>query len=350
MTQGKEIRTATVTAVSKTEVLSLHKHDYDYFVRDLQETERLENFQILSLCRLFKAWPKGKIDSICNTCLRKTFEPGAYIFRQGDNPENLYVVVEGTVSIFKELVIVCKNRWPVAMRKWKQRVCRVTEPIMLKALQRGDFFGEAAILKNQVRSTSAIAATRCVLISLSKLEFQHSVHQISTQVASIEEEEQEIQKAIQRYIGDEEARGKIEANNGGPSSAAFVGALHLNKTAIDHRLNVATHTVGKAMTNSRPGTASVLLTNTSRPFSRQSRSASASAGPHRARTAPQRDKSGNLLQLPLDNKWRTDVTSDVTPLVTVFSSKPGSRQKDQQPLKDTNTMGFRDKLEHARKK
>lgn len=36
----QDMRTATVTAATKVEVLSLHKHDYDYFVRDLQEMER----------------------------------------------------------------------------------------------------------------------------------------------------------------------------------------------------------------------------------------------------------------------------------------------------------------------
>ncbi len=138
LTQGKDLRTATVTAITKLEVLSLHKNDYDYFVRDIQETERRENFQILSNCNLFKSWPKGKIDKICNTCTRKTFEAGAYIFRQGDPPDDLCVIVEGSVDIIKELVIVCKNRWPVATNQWKERVKKITKPIMLKTLQRLD--------------------------------------------------------------------------------------------------------------------------------------------------------------------------------------------------------------------
>lgn len=82
LTQGKDLRTATVTAVTKVEVLSLHKMDYDYFVRDLQEVEKRENFNLLSQCKLFKSWAKGKIEKACNTCIRKTFEAGSYIFRQ----------------------------------------------------------------------------------------------------------------------------------------------------------------------------------------------------------------------------------------------------------------------------
>ncbi len=57
---GKDLRTATVTAASKVEVLSLHKQNYDYFVRDIQEAEKRENFHILTDCKLFKSWPKGR--------------------------------------------------------------------------------------------------------------------------------------------------------------------------------------------------------------------------------------------------------------------------------------------------
>lgn len=136
LTEGKDLRTATVQAQTRVEVLSLHKQNYDIFVRDIIEIERRENFQLLANCTLFKSWPKGKIEKMCNTCMRKTFEGGQYIFRQGDPPDDLLIVVEGGVNIFKELVIITKNRWPVGVREWKQRVRRVTRPIMLKTLFR----------------------------------------------------------------------------------------------------------------------------------------------------------------------------------------------------------------------
>ncbi len=82
LTQGKDLRTATVTAVTKVEVVSLHKQNYEYFVREIQEGEKRENFQILSQCKLFKSWPKGKIEKMCNSCMRKTVEQGEYVFRQ----------------------------------------------------------------------------------------------------------------------------------------------------------------------------------------------------------------------------------------------------------------------------
>eukprot|EP01038_Epipyxis_sp_PR26KG_P004646 gene4646-6530_t len=54
LTQGKDLRTATITATTAVEVLSLTKNDFEYFVRALQDSERRENFQVLSACKLFK--------------------------------------------------------------------------------------------------------------------------------------------------------------------------------------------------------------------------------------------------------------------------------------------------------
>ena len=36
LTQGDDLRTATVTATSHVECVRLHKSNYDYFVRDIQ--------------------------------------------------------------------------------------------------------------------------------------------------------------------------------------------------------------------------------------------------------------------------------------------------------------------------
>lgn len=238
LTQGKDLRTATIIAATKLEVLSLHKLDYDYFVRDIQEMEKRENFQILANCKLFQSWPKGKIEKICNTCLRKTFEAGQYIFRQGDAPEDLCVVVEGTVSIVKELVILSKNRWPTAKHEWEERVLKHTKPIQLKTLQRGDFFGEVAILKNIPRSTSAVATTRSVLISLDKLEFLHLVNMGGGASSMLEEADGELSKAIKKYVVDEDLIAAIGEIKGGPGSAAILGDMTLNKAELEYQTRI----------------------------------------------------------------------------------------------------------------
>ena len=50
---GKDLRTATVRAITPVEVLRLHKVDYDHFVRDIQHAERREHYHLLRECHLF---------------------------------------------------------------------------------------------------------------------------------------------------------------------------------------------------------------------------------------------------------------------------------------------------------
>ena len=173
LTQGKDLRTATIKALTRVEVLQLHKLDYDVFVKDIQQAERRENFHLLRECPLFKEWARAKVERMANACNRKVFNSGQTIFKQGDDPDNLYLVFEGTVHIIKNVHIVNKNRWPTGPHEWKELSKRITKPFLIQTLERGGYFGELSIMKQMTRSTTAAAATRCTLIALDKLEFLH---------------------------------------------------------------------------------------------------------------------------------------------------------------------------------
>jgi hypothetical protein len=82
LTQGNDVRTATVTAVTLVECVQLHKKNFDYYVRDIQDQEKRENFKVLSDCKLFKTWPKGKIEKMSNSCVRHIYDAGDYVFHQ----------------------------------------------------------------------------------------------------------------------------------------------------------------------------------------------------------------------------------------------------------------------------
>eukprot|EP01035_Chromulina_nebulosa_P023769 gene23769-30828_t len=128
------LRTATVTAATVVEILTLHKVNYDFFVRDLEELERRENFHLLSDCKLFKTWSKTKIEKMVNACRRRVCSPGEYIFHQGDEPDGFYIVVEGTVNIVKELEIVRVNRWPSGYKEWTERKHKIVRPVLLEVI------------------------------------------------------------------------------------------------------------------------------------------------------------------------------------------------------------------------
>ncbi len=64
-----------------------------------------------------------------------------------------------------------------------------------------------AILKNHKRSTSAIASTRCVLITLDKLEFLHLINYgpggvpLSGPNGVLRDDDEELQAQLQKYVG-----------------------------------------------------------------------------------------------------------------------------------------------------
>lgn len=66
LTQGNDLRTATVTAVTNVECVRLHKSSFDYYVRDIQDQEKRENFKVL-LQQLYYYYPITTTKTIqCN--------------------------------------------------------------------------------------------------------------------------------------------------------------------------------------------------------------------------------------------------------------------------------------------
>ena len=109
-----------------------------------------ESGQIKSQDSPSQARPKKLIISEIGT--EKTFSKGTVIVRQGDTPENFYVVRKGKVKVF-----------------------RLTEEGIrtdLTELGEGAYFGELAIVTGQPRSASVEAGEDTVLTEISREEFE----------------------------------------------------------------------------------------------------------------------------------------------------------------------------------
>jgi hypothetical protein len=94
-------------------VLTLHRLDYDRFVRDILSIERRETFLFLKTQPVMENWSRENIEKIANVCFRKSYSDGEYIFEQGDCPEYFHFVFSGVVQLYKRVDIICKNFWPV---------------------------------------------------------------------------------------------------------------------------------------------------------------------------------------------------------------------------------------------
>jgi CRP/FNR family cyclic AMP-dependent transcriptional regulator len=61
--------------------------------------DRTEMEMAVKGCEFFKGLDKRHIEKVANLCHVETYEPGDYVFRQGDLGEHLYVIAEGHVFL-----------------------------------------------------------------------------------------------------------------------------------------------------------------------------------------------------------------------------------------------------------
>ena len=88
--------------------------------------------------------------------LSAEFAPGDVIIREGDHGEEMFIIEEGEVEIFKSV--------------------QGTERVLV-TLERGDFFGEMAMLEDEPRSSSARAVTAAKLMRISRELFDDMLRQ-----------------------------------------------------------------------------------------------------------------------------------------------------------------------------
>jgi len=109
---------------------------------------RIEHAEIEALLNqtpIFGTLDPGKINRLAGLFIAATFQGGDTVFQIGDPSETMYIVCEGRVSL---------------------EVDHKGEPVSFSNLNRGDFFGEEALLEDDPRFYRAVARGEVVLLSL----------------------------------------------------------------------------------------------------------------------------------------------------------------------------------------
>ncbi|GGE02865.1 Crp/Fnr family transcriptional regulator [Paenibacillus nasutitermitis] len=109
------------------------------------------NPQLLRDFPLFEHLDDEYLAEISKLCTKCTFLKGESIFFEGDEGDELYLVISGVVQIYQD------NR---------------SRDVILSIFREGDFFGEMALLQNErVRSASARTIEKSTLCVLKKRHF-----------------------------------------------------------------------------------------------------------------------------------------------------------------------------------
>jgi len=108
--------------------------------------------ELLRNVAIFKDLDDGELARVAEVCKEQTFDLGEYVFREGEQGNRLYLIVEGEVRI--------------------SRVVPGSGEEALAVLKPGALFGEMAVFDRSERSTDAIAngAVKCLTITRSDFE------------------------------------------------------------------------------------------------------------------------------------------------------------------------------------
>lgn len=154
-----ELVSSTVKADSSMTILELDKKDFINVIEQNSDMQRyVQNFlfnrAVYNFLRKFSVFgelsPKEIATWLKNLSYEKIYKTGEYIFKQGDLPDKFYVIVQGKCEVERDGKSII-------------------------TLDKGDFFGELAVINSVPRSASVKAITELKLVSLSKLQFKKMI-------------------------------------------------------------------------------------------------------------------------------------------------------------------------------
>jgi len=113
----------------------------------------MDEMALLQQIPLFTDLPQEQLRSLVSVLERRTYRKGQIILRQGDQGDSLFVIVSGRVRIYT--ISPDGHEWSV----W--------------FYDRGDFFGEMALLSGEPRSANAQAMQRTEVLILRRRAFRN---------------------------------------------------------------------------------------------------------------------------------------------------------------------------------
>ncbi|KAJ8014159.1 hypothetical protein DPEC_G00037350 [Dallia pectoralis] len=141
-------RTATVKAVSKANIWALDRQTFQSIMMKSMQATQEEYFSFLRSVSLLRDLPEEKLAKIVDCLEIDYFDKGDYIIREGEEGNTFFIIAKGEVCV-------------------TQTMEGCTEPQEIKTLGVGDYFGEKALISEDVRSANIISIendTQCLVV------------------------------------------------------------------------------------------------------------------------------------------------------------------------------------------
>ncbi|XP_038615576.1 cGMP-dependent protein kinase 2 [Tachyglossus aculeatus] len=184
-------RTASVKAVTDTKTWALEREVFQNIMRKAAQARDEQYRNFLRSVSLLKNLPEDKLTKIIDCLEVEFYDQGDFIIREGEEGNTFFILAKGKVKV-------------------TQSTEDHDQPQVIKVLQKGDYFGEKALISDDVRSANIIAeenGVACLVID--RETFNQTVGTL-----------EELQKYLEGYVADldrDDERRHIKRSTGGGS-------------------------------------------------------------------------------------------------------------------------------------
>ena len=145
-------RAATITATQESTLMKLDRGTFNHIVKDAAQRKREKYDNFLQSVPILQSMDPYERSKLGDAVKEETFNDGDYIIRQGAQGNVFYMLCEGTA---------------VAMLQSPDG-----SESQVKQYAAGEYFGERALLTNDVRAASIVATAPVQVLSLERETFK----------------------------------------------------------------------------------------------------------------------------------------------------------------------------------
>ncbi|XP_075996929.1 cGMP-dependent protein kinase 1-like isoform X2 [Genypterus blacodes] len=149
-------RTATVRTLSSVRLWAIERLCVQTIMMTTGLIKHAEHMDFLQSVPTFKGLPDETLSKLSDVLEETHYEDGQFIIRQGARGDTFFIISKGKVSVTQED--------PVNQ-----------EPVFLRQLSRGDWFGERALQGEDIRTANVIAAEAVTCLVIDRDSFSHLI-------------------------------------------------------------------------------------------------------------------------------------------------------------------------------
>ncbi|KAK2542942.1 hypothetical protein Q9966_003552 [Columba livia] len=131
-------RTASVKAITNVKTWALDREVFQNIMRVTAQTRQEQYRNFLRSVSLLKNLPEDKLTKIMDCLEVEYYNKGDYVIREGEEGNTFFIIAKGKVIV-------------------TQSTADHVQPQVIKNLHKGDYFGEKALISDDVRSANVIA-------------------------------------------------------------------------------------------------------------------------------------------------------------------------------------------------